>query len=226
MTSPAETDAAVPDGAPREVIGLAALTHGAYAGVDLQPIWEGLLGRVRKDPYDAAALMDMGILLQLTGNKDQGLDAQRHALALHKVYVRPGAPDGLRLLAHRPATIPAASTAVAVDGDSAAASGARRRQRRGRRGAPVAGRRSRALQAARIPAAVKRRGRRRRRRGRLLLLRGRSRAVARHADQPVAASSAAAIQPAAAEAAIAAVAAATADAAAAIAASRAARTKC
>ena len=99
MTSPAETDAAVPDGAPREVIGLAALTHGAYAGVDLQPIWEGLLARVRKDPYDAAALMDMGILLQLTGNKDQGLDAQRHALALHKVYVRPGAPDGLRLLA-------------------------------------------------------------------------------------------------------------------------------
>jgi hypothetical protein len=81
------------------VIGLAALTHGAYAGMDLQPIWEGLLGRVRKDPYDAAALMDMGILLQLTGDKAQGLDAQRHALALHKVYVRPGAPGGLRLLA-------------------------------------------------------------------------------------------------------------------------------
>jgi len=102
MTSPADTDSAAvaaADDAPREVIGLAALTHGAYAGVDLQPIWEGLLGRVRTDPYDAAALMDMGILLQLTGNKDQGLDAQRHALALHKVYVRPGAPGGLRLLA-------------------------------------------------------------------------------------------------------------------------------
>ena len=92
--------AGAPDaGAPRDVIGLAALTHGAYSGVDLQPIWEGLLRRVRADPYDAAALMDMGILLQLTGSKEQGLDAQRHALALHKVYVRPGAPEGLRLLA-------------------------------------------------------------------------------------------------------------------------------
>jgi len=94
-SAPAEADV----GAPREVIGLAALTHGAYAGVELQPIWEGLLARVRTDPYDAAALMDMSVLLQLTGDKAQGLDAQRHALALHKVYVRPGAPGGLRLLA-------------------------------------------------------------------------------------------------------------------------------
>ena len=100
MTGPVEGNAAQPDaGAPLEVIGLAALTQGAYAGMDLQPIWAGLLARVRKDPYDAAALMDMGILLQLTGDKAQGLEAQRHALALHKVYVRPGAPGGLRLLA-------------------------------------------------------------------------------------------------------------------------------
>ncbi len=100
MTGPVAGDAAEADaGAPREVIGLAALTHGAYAGMDLQPIWAGLLARVRQDPYDAAALMDMGVLLQLTGDKAQGLDAQRHALALHKVYVRPGAPGGLRLLA-------------------------------------------------------------------------------------------------------------------------------
>ena len=82
MTGPVEGNAAQPDaGAPLEVIGLAALTQGAYAGMDLQPIWAGLLARVRKDPYDAAALMDMGILLQLTGDKAQGLEAQRHALA-------------------------------------------------------------------------------------------------------------------------------------------------
>jgi hypothetical protein len=100
MTSREPSDAATPaDAVPREVVGLAALTHGAYAGMDLQPVWSALLGRVRTDPYDSAALMDMSILLQLTGNKDQGLDAQRHALALHQVYVRPGAPDGLRLLA-------------------------------------------------------------------------------------------------------------------------------
>ena len=81
------------------VIGLAALTHGAYAGMDLQPIWDGLLARVRDNAYDAGALMDMSVILQLTGQKDQGLDAQRHAVALHQVYTRPGQPGGLRLLA-------------------------------------------------------------------------------------------------------------------------------
>ena len=81
------------------VIGLAALTHGAYSGVDLQPIWEGLMARVRENAYDAGALMDMAIILQLTGQREQGLEAQRHAVALHQAYARPGRPGGLRLLA-------------------------------------------------------------------------------------------------------------------------------
>jgi hypothetical protein len=81
------------------VIGLAALTHGAYAGMDLQPIWDGLMARIRSNPYDAGALMDMSVVLQLTGQKAQGLAAQEHALALHRVYERAGEAGGLRLLA-------------------------------------------------------------------------------------------------------------------------------
>ena len=81
------------------VIGLAALTHGAYAGMDLQPIWAGLLARARANPYDAGALMDMSILLQLTGQKTQGLQSQAHAIAMSRVFERSGSPGGLRILA-------------------------------------------------------------------------------------------------------------------------------
>lgn len=81
------------------VIGLAALTHDAYAGVDLKPIWDGLVERIGADPYDAGALLDISNLLQLTGQRAEGLEAQSHALALHQVYERKGEPGGLRLLA-------------------------------------------------------------------------------------------------------------------------------
>ena len=80
------------------VIGLAALTHDAYAGVDLKPIWDGLVERVGTDPYDAGALLDISNLLLLTGQRTEGLEAQAHALALNQVYERAGQHGGLRLL--------------------------------------------------------------------------------------------------------------------------------
>lgn len=81
------------------VIGLAALTHDAYAGVDLRPIWDALVARVTADPYDTGALLDLSNLLQLTGQREEGLQAQGHALALNQVYERAGHTDGIRLLA-------------------------------------------------------------------------------------------------------------------------------
>jgi len=80
------------------VIGLAALTHGAYAGVDLKPIWDRLVARIGADPYDAGALLDISNLLLLTGQRTEGLQAQAHALALNQVYERAGQPGGIRLL--------------------------------------------------------------------------------------------------------------------------------
>ena len=95
MTSDPSRPAVIPN----KIIGLAALTHGAYAGVDLQPIWAGLVARARTNPYDAGALMDIGCLLQLTGRKEPGLESQHHALELCRVYERSGAPGGLKILA-------------------------------------------------------------------------------------------------------------------------------
>jgi hypothetical protein len=80
------------------VIGLAALTHDAYAGVDLKPIWDRLVERVGADPYDAGALLDISNLLLLTGQRTEGLEAQARALALNQVYERVGQCGGLRLL--------------------------------------------------------------------------------------------------------------------------------
>lgn len=80
------------------VIGLAALTHDAYAGVDLKPIWDRLVERVGADPQDAGALLDISNLLLLTGQRTEGLKAQAHALALNQAYERTGEPGGLRLL--------------------------------------------------------------------------------------------------------------------------------
>ena len=80
------------------VIGLAALTYDAYAGVDLKPIWDRLVERAGADPYDAGALLDISNLLLLTGQRSEGLEAQAHALALKQVYERAGGSGGLRLL--------------------------------------------------------------------------------------------------------------------------------
>jgi len=85
---------------PRPTIGLATLMRLAYAGESLQPVWNNLIARVAADPADAAAMMDMSIVLQLSGERERGLDMQATALELERVYHRPhGRADGLRVVA-------------------------------------------------------------------------------------------------------------------------------
>ncbi len=85
---------------PCSTIGLAALMRLAYAGESLQPVWNRLAARVAADPADAAAMMDMSIVLQLSGERGRGLDMQAAALELERVYCRPhGRADGLRVVA-------------------------------------------------------------------------------------------------------------------------------
>jgi len=85
---------------PRSTIGLATLMRLAYAGESLQPVWDRLAARVAADPADAAAMMDMSIVLQLSGERGRGLDMQAAALKLERVYCRPhGRADGLRVVA-------------------------------------------------------------------------------------------------------------------------------
>jgi len=85
---------------PCPTIGLAALMRLAYAGESLQPVWDQLAARVADDPADAAAMMDMSIVLQLAGERQRGLDMQAAALELERVYRRPhGRAAGLRVAA-------------------------------------------------------------------------------------------------------------------------------
>ncbi len=81
------------------VIGLAALTHRAYAGEDLGALFEGLKAQHLARPDDAGVLMDLATLLILTGQLDAGLELQAEALRRSRVFIRPGTPGGLRVLA-------------------------------------------------------------------------------------------------------------------------------
>ncbi|MEW6597270.1 MAG: hypothetical protein AB1429_07225 [Pseudomonadota bacterium] len=81
------------------VIGLAALTHRAYAGEDLGALFEGLKAQHLARPDDAGVLMDLATLLILTGQSEAGLELQAEALKRSRVYIRPGTPGGLRVLA-------------------------------------------------------------------------------------------------------------------------------
>ena len=84
----------------RHVCGLATLAKLIYEGGDIQPLWDGLLGRYGRDPDDAAALMDLSMVLQLTGRREQGLSLQQKALAIRPNYRRVhGDGSALRLLA-------------------------------------------------------------------------------------------------------------------------------
>ena len=92
-------------------LGMAALTAMVYAGADLAPVWNELVAKVGPDAAGAAALMDLSTLLQMTGQMGQGLELQRQALQLRRVYSRPhGAGDGLRVLALVVAGDPMANT--------------------------------------------------------------------------------------------------------------------
>ena len=72
-------------------IGLAALAGMGFSGVDLEPLKRELRARLQAHPDDAAALMDLSTLLQLTGDRASGLAHQAEALRHQQLYLRPPA---------------------------------------------------------------------------------------------------------------------------------------
>jgi hypothetical protein len=85
---------------PAAILGTAALVGLAYAGGDLEDVWGRLVCRVTADPADAAALLDMAVMLQASGQRDKGLELQSAALRMRRCYYRLyGRGDGLRVLA-------------------------------------------------------------------------------------------------------------------------------
>jgi len=71
------------------LIGAAALMRCAFYRADLRPIGERLLARAQAHPDDANAWLDASFVLQLLGQREAGLDVQRHALATRSLYTLP-----------------------------------------------------------------------------------------------------------------------------------------
>src|ERR1700704_6453841 len=88
--------------APAVPIGLPALIKMAFDGVELAPVWNALVGRVKDDPLDAAALIDLSMIAHIQGRPDDRSMLQAWALELQRLYRQPplaAAVDPVRLLA-------------------------------------------------------------------------------------------------------------------------------
>jgi hypothetical protein len=73
----------------------------AFAGVDLGPLKARLLERLAHNENDANALMDLSIVLHLTGQRELGLSVQALALDVQQLYRLQSSSDsaGIHLLA-------------------------------------------------------------------------------------------------------------------------------
>jgi len=82
------------------IMGLHRLLPMAYHGEDMAPLWAERLTRVDADADDAAALMDMSLMLQCLGRTDEALALMAEALRIQRDFcVVHGDGSGLRLLA-------------------------------------------------------------------------------------------------------------------------------
>lgn len=80
--------------------GLADYARLIFEGRDVQPTFQALLARATATPADVGAMLDLSTLLQLAGQREQGLALQADALAHQRHYRRRiGTGDGPRLLA-------------------------------------------------------------------------------------------------------------------------------
>jgi hypothetical protein len=84
---------------PSATRGLAGYARLVFAGGDVQRAWDEAMRRAGESAPDAGALLDLSTLLQLTGQRDEGLALQADALARQRHYRRVvGTGIGPRLL--------------------------------------------------------------------------------------------------------------------------------
>ena len=82
------------------ILGLSVFAQMIFNQQDLNPAWEVLVEFASQDPPDPGALLNMSMLLQLTGQTEPGLDLQRQALSITRIFKRVhGDGSGLRVLA-------------------------------------------------------------------------------------------------------------------------------
>ncbi|MEJ0066922.1 MAG: hypothetical protein WDM85_17160 [Caulobacteraceae bacterium] len=73
---------------PPVTAGLADYARAVFAGADLQPTWDALMARATASPPDVGAMLDLSTILQLAGQREQGLALQADALARERRYRR------------------------------------------------------------------------------------------------------------------------------------------
>lgn len=71
---------------PVEIIGKAKIIRSIYEGRDIMPLWNELLGRVTANHSDAAALLDLSVIMNSVGQTSEAAIAQSAALRLSKTY--------------------------------------------------------------------------------------------------------------------------------------------
>lgn len=88
-------------GAYADRIGFAQLTRQAFEGVDLQPLRDQLVVRIREGTAQAGEGLDLSLIVQLLGDKEAGLAIQSEVLTFHQLFRTPSAAPkpGLRVLA-------------------------------------------------------------------------------------------------------------------------------
>ena len=85
---------------PAATAGMADFARAVFAGRDLQREWDALMARATSVPADVGAMLDLSTILQLIGQRDQGLALQADAVARQRCYRKAiGTGEGPRLLA-------------------------------------------------------------------------------------------------------------------------------
>ncbi|OXE35995.1 MAG: hypothetical protein CGW95_10470 [Phenylobacterium zucineum] len=81
------------------ITGLAVLAQMIFDQQDLNPTWNALVETASGDPPNPGALLNMSMLLQLTGQRETGLAVQHQALSLTRIFKRiHGDGSGLKVL--------------------------------------------------------------------------------------------------------------------------------
>jgi hypothetical protein len=82
------------------VMGMHRLLPYAFDGIDVTPVWNGLIQRFSDDNSDAAALLDLSTILQSQGRTDDALGVLHQALQIRRTFsIVHGDGTGLRVLA-------------------------------------------------------------------------------------------------------------------------------
>ncbi|AYG65209.1 MULTISPECIES: tetratricopeptide repeat-containing protein [unclassified Rhizobium] len=82
------------------ILGMQRIVSLVYAGHDVAPLWSELMQRVTADPTDAAALLDMAIILQTLARGDEARQILKSAVQMRRDFcIVHGDGAGPRLLA-------------------------------------------------------------------------------------------------------------------------------